>query len=152
MPRLRLYALRLALFCALTLFAGAAVAQQESPAQWLARIFDPSTLGIKPYPGATLNRKLSTDAIQLERGGTKRINISLTAPDELDRASEFFQKQFGVPPRVTGEKSQWVTYTYDFTSGDNGPGKFKGLRVTISRSPFVDNKGQITMEYSPPAK
>ena len=82
MPRLRLYALTLALVLALTLLAAAAVAQQESPAQWLARIFDPSTLGIKQYPGATLNRKLSVDAIQLEHGGNKRIGMSLIAPDE----------------------------------------------------------------------
>jgi hypothetical protein len=149
MPRLRLYALRPALFYTLALLASAAVAQQESPAQWLARIFDPSALGVQQYPGATLNRKLSVDAIQLEHGGAKRISISLIAPDELERASQFFEKQFGVPPRVAGEKSQWVAYTYDFTSGDKAPSKLKGLKVTITHSPFVDNKGQITMEYSP---
>ena len=152
MPRLRLYALTPALFYTLTLLAAPAVAQQESPAQWLARIFDPSTLGIQPYPDATLNRKLSVDAIQLEHGGNKRIGIYMVPPDGLERASEFFEKQFGVPPQVTGEKSQWVTYTYDFTSGDKTPGKLKGLKVTISRSPYLDNKGQIVMEYSPPAK
>ncbi len=152
MPRLRLYALTPALFYTFTLLAAPAVAQQESPAQWLARIFDPSTLGIKPYPDATLNRKLSVDAIQLEHGGSKRIGIYMVPPDGLERASGFFEKQFGVPPQVTGEKSQWVTYTYDFTSGDKKPGKLKGLKVTISRSPYLDNKGQIVMEYSPPAK
>jgi hypothetical protein len=152
MLRLRWHAFRPALFCALTLLAAAAVAQQESPAQWLARIFDPSTLGIKPYPDATLNRKLSVDAIQLEHGGNKRIAMYTIAPDGLERASEFFEKQLGVPPQVTGEKSQWATYSYDFTSGEKKPGKFKGLKVTISRSPFVDNKGQVTMEYSPPEK
>jgi hypothetical protein len=152
MVRLRSHAFTLALSCALTLSAATAAAQHESPAQWLARIFDPSTLGIKQYPGATLNRKLSVDAIQLEHGGTKRINISLIAPDALERASESFQKQFGVSPQVTGANSQWVTYTYDFTSGAKGSGKLKGLKVTITRSPFVDNKGQITMEYSPPTK
>src|SRR5512139_3257300 len=55
----------------------ALLAQQESPAQWLARIFDPSELGIQQFPGATLNRKLSVDAIQLERGGNKRIGMFL---------------------------------------------------------------------------
>jgi len=150
MSRLRFYALTLSL--ALTLFASSALAQQESPAGWLARIFDPSTLGVQQYPGATLNRKLSVDAIHLEHGGSKQIAISLTAPDELERASAFFQKQFGVPPQVTGENTQYLTYTYDFTSGDNGPGKLKGLKVIIQRSPYVDNKGQIIMEYSPPPK
>jgi hypothetical protein len=150
MSRLRFYALTLSL--ALTLFASTALAQQESPAGWLARIFDPSTLGVQQYPGATLNRKLSVDTIHLEHGGSKQISISLTAPDELERASAFFQKQFGVPPQVTGENTQYLTYTYDFTSGDKGPGKLKGLKVIIQRSPYVDNKGQIVMEYSPPPK
>lgn len=150
MSRLRFYALTLSL--ALTPFASTALAQQESPAGWLARIFDPSTLGVQQYPGATLNRKLSVDAIHLEHGGSKLIAISLTAPDELGRASAFFQKQFGVPPQVTGENTQYLTYTYDFTSGDKGPGKLKGLKVIIQRSPYVDNKGQIIMEYSPPPK
>jgi hypothetical protein len=147
-----LYAFTLSLSLALTLFASTALAQQESPAQWLARIFDPATLGVQQYPGATLNRKLSVDAIHLEHGGSKQIAIYLTEPDELERASAFFQKQFGVPPQVTGENTQYLTYTYDFTPGDKGPGKLKGLKVTIQRSPFVDNKGQIVMEYSPPAK
>jgi len=30
--------------------------------------------------------------------------------------------------------------------------KLKGLKVMIQRSPYVDNKGQIVMEYSPPPK
>lgn len=144
------------LFCALalSLFLAptAVLAQQESPAQWLARIFDPSELGIQQFSEATLNRKLSVDAIQLERGGNKRIGIFLIPPDKLARAAEFFQKQFEIPPQVTGENSQYVTYTYDFTAGDKGPAKLKGLKVTITRSPFADNKGQITMEYLPAAK
>ena len=152
MAGLRFYALTLSLSHALALFASAALAQQESPAQWLARIFDPSTLGVQQYPGGTLNRKLSVDAIHLEHGGSKQIAISLTEPDELERASAFFQKQFGVPPQVTGENTQYLTYTYDFTPGDKGPGKLKGLKVIIQRSPYVDNKGQIIMEYSPPPK
>jgi hypothetical protein len=152
MLRLRLHALRLALFCVLTLVAATAGAQPESPAQWLARIFDPSTLGIKPCPDEALNRKLSVDAIHLEHGGNKRIAIYITPPDGLKRASDCFEKQLGVPPQVTGENSQWVTYMYDFTAGDKGSSKLKGLKVTISRSPFVDNKGQITMEYLPATK
>ncbi len=141
--------------CALTLslsHARTSYAQQESPAQWLARIFDPGELGIAQFPGATLNRKLSVDAIQLERGGNKRIGIYLIAPDELGKAAEFFAKQFGVPAQVTGENTQFVTYTFDFTAGDKGPAKLKGLKVTTTRSQFVDNKGQITMEYQPAAK
>lgn len=131
---------------------GAVAAQaQESPAQWLARIFDPAALGIINFPGATLNRKLSVDAIVLERGGTKRIAVFIMPLDRLKPAAEHFAKQFGVPDKVAGADSPFETHTFDFADGATGPAKLTGLRVVITRSPFVDNKGQITMEYSPPA-
>lgn len=129
--------------------AGAAAAQ-ESPAQWIARIFDPASLGIQQFPGASLNRKLSVDAIVLERGGDKRVGAFMIAPDQLKAAADHFAKQFSVPPQVTGADSQYETYTFDFTGGAKAPPKLAGLRVIISRSQFVDNKGQITMEYTPP--
>lgn len=122
---------------------------QESPAQWVARIFDPATLGITPFPGATLNRKFSVDAIALEHGGDKRIAIFLMAPDQLKAAAEHFSKQFAVQPQVTGADSPFETLTFDFTDA-KAPAKLKGLRVLISRAQFADNRGQITMEYQPP--
>jgi hypothetical protein len=122
---------------------------QESPAQWIARIFDPGTLGIAPFPGASLNRKQSVDAIALEHGGDRRIAIYLMAPDQLKAAAEHFSKQFGVAAKVTGADSPYATYTFDFTAAA-APAKLKGLRVLISRAQFADNKGQITMEYQPP--
>jgi len=135
--------------CLLTV-ARAAVGQ-ESPAQWLARIFEPATLGITQFPAAVLNKKLSVDAIVLERGGTKRIAIFTIPPDQLKPAAEHFTKQFGVAPQVTGADSPYETYTFDFTGAGQGPAKLHGLRTIISRSQFVDNKGQITMEYAPAA-
>ena len=123
---------------------------QESPAQWLARIFDPASLGITQFPGATLNRKLSVDAIVLERGGDKRIAAFMISPDQLKAAAEHFSKQFGVPAQVSGADSPFETHTFDFTTGDKPPPKLAGLKVMISRAQFADNKGQITMEYQPP--
>ena len=131
------------------LLCASLAAAQESPAQWVARIFDPATLGIASFPGAILNRKQSVDAIALERGGDKRIAIYLTAPDQLKAAADHFATQFGVQPQVTGADSAFVTYTFDFTD-PKAPAKLKGLRVAISRAQFADNKGQITMEYQPP--
>jgi hypothetical protein len=130
-------------------FATAALAQ-ESPAQWIARIFDPASLGITQFPGAALNRKQSVDAVVLERGGDKRIAVFLIAPDQPKAAAEHFAKQFGAPAQVTGADSKFETYTFDFTGDSNGPPKFAGLRVRISRAEFADNKAQIVMEYSPP--
>ena len=129
--------------------AAAVAAAQESPAQWIARIFDPASLGIAPFPGAVLNRKLSVDAIVLERGGDKRIAAFIIPQDQLKAAADHFAKQFGVAAQVTGADSQYETHTFDFTDG-KGPAKLAGLKVVVSRSQFVDNKGQITMEYQPP--
>jgi hypothetical protein len=132
----------------LAMSAHLAVAQ-ESPAQWIARIFDPATLGITPFPGSTLNRKFSVDAIALEHGGDKRIAIYLMEPDQLKAAADHFAKQLGVSPQVTGANSPFETYTFDFTDA-KAPAKLKGLRVVISRAQFADKRGQVTMEYQPP--
>ena len=123
---------------------------QESPAQWIARSFDPASLGITQFPGAVLNRKQSVDAIVLERGGDKKIAVFLIPPDQPKAAADHFAKQFGVPPQVTVADSPYEAFTFDFTGEGKGPPKFAGLRVRISRAEFADNKGQITMEYSPP--
>lgn len=133
--------------------AGRAAAQ-ESPGQWLARILDPATLGLAPFPGAVLNRKLSVDAIVLERGGNKRVAMYIIDNDKLQAAADHFGKQFGVPAQVSGADSPFVAYTFDFTDPGKTPAaaaRFSGLRVQVSRSQFVDGKGQIAMEYSPPA-
>jgi len=140
---------RVAYALTLLLVSASLAVAQESPAQWVARIFDPATLGITPFAGATLNRKFSVDAIALEHGGDKRIAIYLMAPDQLKAAAEHFTKQFGVPAQVTGADSPFETFTFDFTDA-KAPAKLKGLRVVISRAQFADNKGQVTMEYQPP--
>lgn len=144
MARRATYMFTVLLLCAAMTAPAAA---QGSPAQWLARIFDPASLGIKQFPGAKLNRKLSMDAIILERGGSKRIAAFIIPLDALKPAADHFAKQFGVPAHVTGEGSRFVTYTFDFRAAGTGPPRLTGLRVIVSRSQFVDNKGQITMEY-----
>lgn len=133
------------------LIGGAGLAAgQGSPAQWLKRIFDPASLGLQVFPGAALNRKLSTDAIGLERGGDKRIAVYIIELDQLKPAADHFQQQVGVAPQVTGEDTQFLAYTFDFTSPGKGPEKLNGLMTRVSRSPFIDGKGQIRMDYQPP--
>jgi len=135
--------------CAVALLLAAHAPAQESPAQWMARIFDPASLSIAQFPGATLNRKLSVDAIALERGGDKRIAVFLIAPDQLKAAADHFGKQFGATPEIVGADSPFATYTFDFT-GAKATKKLAGLKLIVSRAQFADNKGQITMEYLPP--
>ena len=124
---------------------------QEGPAEWLARIFDPASLKLTAFPGGQLNRKLSTDAIALERGGTKRIAVYSIPLDQLKAAADHFARQLGAQPQTMGAGSPFETYVFDLT-GAGAPARFKGLRIQVSRSQFIDNKGEIKMEYSPPAK
>ena len=49
-------------------------------------------------------------------------------------------------PAVTGS-GQFEIHRFDITTG-----KAKGLTIMLTRSQFVDDKLQITMEYLPPAK
>ena len=128
-----------------------AATAQESPADWIKRIFDPATLGIQQFPGAELSRKLSVDAIILERGGPKRIGIWTISLDQMRPAAAHFAKQFGTPAQVNGADSAFESHVFDFTSDPKSPPKYKGLKVVITHSPYVDGKGQITMEYTPPA-
>ena len=134
------------------LIGGAALASgQGSPAEWLKRIFDPASLGLQVFPGAALNRKLSTDAIGLQRGGDRRIAIYIIELAQLKAAADHFQQQVGVAPEVTGTETQYLAYTFDFTAPGKGPAKLNGLIVQVTRSPFIDGKGQIRMDYQPPA-
>ena len=137
----------LALVCAFT----APGAAQESPAQWMARIFDPAKFGIAPFPPAALNRKLSVDLIILERGGTKQIAVYIMPLDQVKPAADHFAKQFGVAPQITSPDSPFETYIFDFTTDAKAAPKLAGLRTLVSKSQWVDNKSQITMEYIPPA-
>ncbi|HVN87338.1 MAG TPA: hypothetical protein VMW17_21090 [Candidatus Binatia bacterium] len=135
---------------ALVLISSWIAQAQEGPAQWLARIFDPAALKLEPFPGGQLNRKLSTDAIALERGGTKQIAVYTIALDQVKVAADHFAKQLGTPPQVMGAGSPFETYVFDFT-GKDAAARFKGLRVQVSRSAFIDNKGEIKLEYQPAA-
>jgi len=135
---------------ALAVLAAPPARAVEGPKAWLARIFDPATLHLQVFPGAQLNRKLSVDAIQLERGGTKRIAIYIMPLDKVKPAAEFIAKQLDVSGQVMGADSPYETHIFDLT-GAKAPAKLKGLRVEVSRSQFVDNKGQITFTYQPPA-
>jgi hypothetical protein len=143
----RACALAVAALVAATAGAGA----QEGPAQWLARIFDPATLQLEVFPGAMLNRKLSTDAIALERGGTKQVAIYIFPLDQVKAAAAFMAKQLDVPDNVISAESPFETHVFDCTAAA-APARCKGLRVAISRSAYVDNKAQLTMEYTPPAR
>ncbi len=138
------------LICLVVAFGVLTAIAEEGPAQWLARIFDPATMRLEPFPGAQLNRKLSTDAIALERGGTKQIAVFTIPLDQIKAAADHYAKQFGVKAQILGADSPFETHVFDFRA--DAAARFKGLRVQISRSPFVDKKGEIKMEYQPPAK
>lgn len=136
----------LALFIILSTVASLAIAQ--SPADWIKRILDPTTIGVTPPPGAKLNRKLSVDYLS-KADPPKKMAIYMAPLDQLKAASEHFEKTLRVKPTVTGADSEFELHKFVLEGEGDYPKEAEGLTITISRSQWVDNKTQITMEYLP---
>jgi len=134
------------LLIGLSLIARASLAQ--SPADWIKRILDPTTIGVTPPPGATLNRKLSVDYLSKE-DPPKKMAIYMAPLDKLKSVSEHFEKTLKVKPTVTGAGSEFEIHRFVLQGGGGYPKEAEGLTITISRSQWVDNKLQITMEFVP---
>ena len=140
-PRALLAALSIA-----SLLAGAASAQ--SPAEWIKRILDPTTIGVTPPPGATLNRKLTVDYLGKVDPPTK-MAIYVAPLDQLQAVSKHFQDTLKVKPSVSGAGSEFETHRFELTGGGDYPKQAEGLTIMITKSQWVDNKQQITMQFTP---
>lgn len=136
----------LILFVALTTVASLVVAQ--SPSEWIKRILDPATIGVTPPAGAKLNRKLTVDYLS-KADPPKKMAIYMAPLDELKAASEHFEKTLKIKPTVTGADSEFELHRFVLEGGGDYPQEAEGLTITISRSQWVDNKTQITLEYVP---
>jgi hypothetical protein len=139
---------RIALPVAVLLLAGAAVAQ-ETPQDWIKRILDPTTIGVTPFPGSQLNRKITVDTIRTD-DPRKRIAVYMAPLDQLTAAAEHFTKTLGVKPTTTAEGSPFERHLFQLRGEGDYPKQAEGLTIVILRSPFVDNSAQITMDYLPP--
>lgn len=137
---------RKALLCiaALCLMAALALraADAQGPQEWIKRILDPAKIGVTLPPGAVMNRKLTVDYLS-KADPPKEIAIYMMPLDELKQASAHFKSTLNVEPKITGS-GEFEIHRFEVTSG-----KAKGLMVMLTRSQFVDNKLQITLEYMP---
>ena len=124
----------------LLLLAGTALAQ--GPQDWIKRIFDPAKVGVTLPPGATMNRKLTVDYLS-KSDPPKEIAIYMMPLDQLKAASDHLKGVLHIDPTVTGS-GEFEIHRFEVNSG-----QAKGLLITLTRSQFVDNKVQITMEYTP---
>ena len=131
-----------AIIAAVVLALAATVAAQ-GPQDWIRRILDPAKIGVTPPADAVMNRKLTVDYLS-KSDPPKEIVIYMMPLDQLRKASDHFKAALHSDPAVTGS-GEFEIHRFDITSG-----KAKGLTVTLTRSQFVDNKVQITMEYIPP--
>ena len=116
----------------------------QGPQEWIKRILDPAKIGVTPPPGATVNRKLTVDYLS-KSDPPKEIAIYMMPLDQLKAASDHFKNTLKVEPKVTGS-GEFEIHRFEVTAGPA-----KGLTITLTRSQFVDNKVQITMEYIPPS-
>jgi hypothetical protein len=117
-------------------------AHAQGPQDWIKRILDPAKIGVIPPPGAAINRKLTVDYLS-KTDPPKEMAIYMMPLDQLKAASDHFKSTLGVDPKVTGS-GKFEIHRFEVTSGSA-----KGLTITLTRSQFVDDKVQITMEYMP---
>ena len=128
---------------AMVVLLHATTAAAQGPQEWIKRIFDPAKVGVTMPPDATMNRKLTVDYLS-KSDPPKEIAIYMMPLAQLKSASDHFKKGLHADPAVTGS-GQFEIHRFDITTG-----KAKGLTITLTRSQFVDDKLQITMEYLPP--
>jgi hypothetical protein len=119
------------------LLLGTALAQ--GPQEWMKRILDPATIGVTVPPGAVLNRKLTVDYLSKE-DPPKQMAIYMMPLDQLKAASDHFKSALKLDPAVSGSDLFEIHRFQD---------PAKGLTIMLTRSQFVDNKLQITIEYVP---
>lgn len=130
-----------------------AVHAEETTADWLKRILDPTTLGVTPFPGSNLNRKVTVDTIRYDRDApkAKRTAIYTVPLAQVDDAAHHFEQVLGMKAQSDTDTKGNPRHRFVVTGAAGQPAKAKGLTVTIERSPWVDGMGQIEMEYLPPA-
>lgn len=117
--------------------------QAQGPQEWIKRILDPPKIGVTMPPGAVANRKLTVDYLS-KADPPKQIAIYMMPLDQMNAASDHFKNTLHVEPAVTGG-GEFEIRRFEVTTGPA-----KGLTITLTRSQFVTNKLQITMEYMPP--
>ena len=120
----------------------ATLAIAQGPQDWIKRILDPAKIGVTPPPGAVLNRKLTVDYLS-KADPPKEMAIYMMPLDQLKAASDHFKSTLHTDPAVSGSGA-FELHRFEITSGPA-----KGLTITLTRSQFVDDKLQITMEYLP---
>lgn len=114
-------------------------ARAEGTADWLKRILDPATIGVTPFPGSKLNKKITVDTIRYE-DPSKRIAVYMAPLPELPKAVEYFTTTLGVKPTKEVD-----TFVFGLRGAGTYPPAAKGLVVTIQRSPWVDGMAQIQL-------
>src|SRR5215510_12401797 len=126
------------------------VRAEETTADWLKKILDPATLGVTPFPGSTLNRKITVDTIRYDRDAPpgKRTAVYMAPVAQIDAAAKYFEDTLGMKPRSDTDAKGNPRHLFVVT---DKPEKARGLRVLILSSPWVDGMAQIQMEYVPPS-
>jgi hypothetical protein len=138
------------LIAALLLAIAVPAAAEESTKDWLKRILDPVPLGVVPFEGSVVNKKISVDTIRYETDPAKRIVVYTVPVARIGAAAAHFETTLGVAPEKDTDSKGVERYRFTVTGEGEQPPKAKGLTVTIFRSPWVDDMAQIQMELVPP--
>src|SRR5262245_41605802 len=99
------WSLRLALIACAALAWSATAPAAETTADWIKRILDPKTIDVEPFPGSTLNRKITVDTIRFD-DPSKRIAVYTFPLEKMKDAVEYFKKSFGLEPLMPGKDNK----------------------------------------------
>ena len=135
--------------CIVALWLAISASAQESTSDWVKRILDPKTLDIEPYPESQLNKKITIDTIRHE-DPTKKIAVYMAPLEKLKEAAEYFEKSLQMPAVKGSDPKGFDVYRFVLAGDGKYSPKAKGLSIMVLRSPWVDGKAQIQMEYVAP--
>jgi hypothetical protein len=139
---------RTAIAASIALGVLAGISFAGSPAEWIKRIFDPKKIGLAMPEGAVLNRKLSVDYISHQDPPMEMAVYTMDLAKLPDVAAHF-EKTLKVKPDSTGS-GELAIYRFDFTGPGEHPKGMKGLLIQVAKSQWIDDKLQITIQYTPP--
>lgn len=130
---------------ALVLAASAVAQARPTDRELLARVLDVATLGIAPFGGAVLNRKLTVDTLRLAPDGERRIAVYLVPSARATDAARHFASQLGIAARRSpdGATAWWFL---SCRAAPGCPAAATDLSVTIEPSPWADGAVQIVLQ------
>jgi hypothetical protein len=117
-------------------------------AEWKARVLDPASLDLQPFPGATFNQKFTIDQIRLDETAAK-MAVYLIPADRMAAAADFYARQLGVSVDTSGVGTAAELRLVRAAPGDR---RRAGLTVRVENAHWATGQGQVWLRRDSPAQ